>query len=842
MQKMENLKKLIRESEQQASKIPSPPVEPPQRSIQNDTYEQFRKQLEMMSPSLNNGVKPTSTTPNTSSFKLNSPGLSKEPHSRTNTASNPVYFEKITCPELQDRLFKTAPKLLILDIRPVEEYIQGHIGWKSGLYQPGVICGGVVNIEPEWLKPKVTAAELEDCLSSFGASNSQQKSLFQARNQMEMIVFCDSSTRSIGDSKDFEYLSHAIFGNQITDAPKCVPKYLSGGYVAWNYYIRSTPNLDLNAWIQIGEGIGIQGFGDHVKKSIPDAANNIASARLNHFGNMVNSPVHSRTNSAPKQTTSPEREASSPTSKKQNFVESKSGVRIPVRQSSMKNLKERQDTSFDDPFFTFSRSSVHLSPSRTDVSTAANVSNPVGVPKDAPKPQGLVKPLIDLPKPGSTSLLEDVTKRFPEIQLSDPQVVKYPTAHSRSNSPAPFSSTLGYDKTDKEQVDFHSKYPTVETFDKKNPIRPPTEPALGNPGYGMGPNYTPNYVLRPPSATVGNYSSYRPNTTAPPNYTAPTSSRPNIPIQPPLQQPVSVSPRPIVSAQQYISNTSNLRPANPSGQPPPLLPKPVQLSTSIQNTTSPQPPALPPKPSATSPTLNSNLDQKTPPPLLPKPQQLAPVPPPKLQNNAPSLPPKPRIDVSQPVLIRGQNPMLLPTSPIHSSFGVSGLRNLGNTCFMNSTIQCLSATIPLARYFLGGTYRKHIATNNPLSSKGRVATSYARLIQSMWSRDESVVVPSEFKSVVGDLHPSFAGNEQQDSQEFLSFLLDQLHEDLNIARRPFPPPPPDYDSENYPERQLMEMEWKNYRARNWSIIVDMFQGTLKSKLQCLTCGKVIFVH
>jgi ubiquitin carboxyl-terminal hydrolase 8 len=200
---------------------------------------------------------------------------------------------------------------------------------------------------------------------------------------------------------------------------------------------------------------------------------------------------------------------------------------------------------------------------------------------------------------------------------------------------------------------------------------------------------------------------------------------------------------------------------------------------------------------------------------------------------------KTSIDTSSPILIRGQNPILLSSSPIQASFGISGLRNLGNTCFMNSVIQCLSATTPFARYFLGGYYRRHISRNNPLSSNGRVAEAYASLIQSMWSGDESVVNPSRFKAIAGDLHPSFSGNEQQDSQEFLSFLLDQLHEDLNIARRPFPSNGPDLDSEDFSELDFMKIETKKYHDRNWSIVVDMFQGILKSVVECLSCRKVV---
>ncbi len=241
-------------------------------------------------------------------------------------------------------------------------------------------------------------------------------------------------------------------------------------------------------------------------------------------------------------------------------------------------------------------------------------------------------------------------------------------------------------------------------------------------------------------------------------------------------------------------------------------------------------PIIPPKPSYT-PLQAINrviLNANTPPPIAPKPNLSE-------GKLSPPLPPKPgRLDTTI-----GQHPFVLPSSPIGNKFGVSGLRNLGNTCFMNSVLQCLSATYPFARYFMDGSYRKHISRSNPLSSKGRVTEAYASVIRNLWSAEESVVVPSDFKSVIGEMFPSFAGNEQQDSQEFLSFLLDQLHEDLNVARRPFPPNGPDLDSENYPPSQFMAMEWQNYKARNWSIIVDMFQGILQSVLQCLACGKVI---
>jgi len=107
--------------------------------------------------------------------------------------------------------------------------------------------------------------------------------------------------------------------------------------------------------------------------------------------------------------------------------------------------------------------------------------------------------------------------------------------------------------------------------------------------------------------------------------------------------------------------------------------------------------------------------------------------------------------------------------------GAVGLQNLGNTCFMNSILQCLSNTKPLTDLFFLKHYQKDLNTDNKLGHGGKLASTYAKLVHDMWINEYTKLVPREFKTMIGEFQPQFAGYEQHDSQEFLGFLLDGLH-------------------------------------------------------------------
>jgi len=77
--------------------------------------------------------------------------------------------------------------------------------------------------------------------------------------------------------------------------------------------------------------------------------------------------------------------------------------------------------------------------------------------------------------------------------------------------------------------------------------------------------------------------------------------------------------------------------------------------------------------------------------------------------------------------------------------GVSGLKNLGNTCYMNAPIQCLSATVPFARFFTEGRWKSGINYTNPLGSKGQLTGAFAKLLHEMWGGDLPYLTPIDFR-------------------------------------------------------------------------------------------------
>nr|VZI12187.1 unnamed protein product [Spirometra erinaceieuropaei] len=189
--------------------------------------------------------------------------------------------------------------------------------------------------------------------------------------------------------------------------------------------------------------------------------------------------------------------------------------------------------------------------------------------------------------------------------------------------------------------------------------------------------------------------------------------------------------------------------------------------------------------------------------------------------------------------------------------GLVGLQNLGNTCFMNASLQVLSQCPPLTDLLL---------CPSPFfrAEPPKLATAYRNLLSEIWSATRPrVAVPNSVLNAIRAVHPMFRGFAQHDSPEFIRAFLNDLHEELKVTTEEDLSPEdgkrhlihgsyPNGEAGGKPatksshssllpkDREAGDTKQQpvNLPQPARSPITDIFQGKMMTSVKCLSCGQV----
>ena len=165
-----------------------------------------------------------------------------------------------------------------------------------------------------------------------------------------------------------------------------------------------------------------------------------------------------------------------------------------------------------------------------------------------------------------------------------------------------------------------------------------------------------------------------------------------------------------------------------------------------------------------------------------------------------------------------------------------GMHNQGNTCYFNSVNQIFVNLPILQQIFLDPKIIYFINKENKFGHQGKFFEIYKSLYWIKPSKVDKAI--ADLKKIVGKLKEDFNNNEQQDANEYLNFVLESLHEELNLhSKKIYIENDDDIFHHNMPE-DLGNIYWANNLKRNTSFIDSIFMFQLKSNLKCRKCKNI----
>ncbi|CAD5231427.1 unnamed protein product [Bursaphelenchus xylophilus] len=167
--------------------------------------------------------------------------------------------------------------------------------------------------------------------------------------------------------------------------------------------------------------------------------------------------------------------------------------------------------------------------------------------------------------------------------------------------------------------------------------------------------------------------------------------------------------------------------------------------------------------------------------------------------------------------------------------GFTGFFNIGNTCFMNATLHALLSCSHLAYFFSDTSFIHCVNSDNPNGTKGRLSACFKALEDVYWGGEFKTISIWPFYIIFRQYCPQLCNRRQHDAAEFLTFLLDLLHEDLlkESEKKEV--------EQNYDTKEIWE-NWNHYKENNArrreSPINSIFKFVTSIYFQCEECGNV----
>ena len=165
-----------------------------------------------------------------------------------------------------------------------------------------------------------------------------------------------------------------------------------------------------------------------------------------------------------------------------------------------------------------------------------------------------------------------------------------------------------------------------------------------------------------------------------------------------------------------------------------------------------------------------------------------------------------------------------------------GLDNVGATCYMNATLQCLAHIKKVSEQVIN--YRENGKFKED-KKKYQLSSVYADVLKGIWFPDNKKAIsfaPNEFKNVLGKMNPLFAPTAANDAKDLLIYLIEQMHNELNNSKEEnlalIMPDNMDPTNQNQVLTCFVEEFMKKYN----SVFSHYFYGSNMSMTRCFGCN------